>query len=78
MYCSIKVPGYDSRLNMNEHTPKNSNYWYAGEGLKAGQCGITMARMDDKQNGQFMCSLAFPNEQSESDGIAMVTVASKN
>jgi hypothetical protein len=77
-YCSITVPGYDSRFNMNENTPKNSNYWYAGDGLRTGQCGITIARIDDKQNGQFKCSLAFASEQRESDGTTNVTVASKN
>jgi hypothetical protein len=46
--------------------------------LKAGECGITIARIDDKQNGQFKCSLAFQNEQRESDGTTTVTVASKN
>jgi hypothetical protein len=78
MYCSIKVPGYDTRLNINENTPRNNNYWYTGDGLKAGQCGITIARIDDKQNGQFKCSVAFQNEQTESDGVTNVTVASKN
>jgi hypothetical protein len=63
---------------MNVNTPKYSNYWYAGDGIKAGQCGITIARIDDKQNGQFKCSLAAQNELRESDGVTNVTVASKN
>lgn len=78
MYCSIKLPGYSSGLNMNENIPRNSNYWYEGDGLRAGQCGITIARIDDKQNGQFKCSLGFADELAESDGITNVTVASKN
>lgn len=78
MYCSIKLPGSISGLNMNENIPKNPNYWYEGEGIRFGQCGITIARIDDKQNGQFKCSLGFSDEQTESDGITNVTVASKN
>lgn len=78
MYCSIKVPGFPTGLNMNEKTPKTNNYWYEGDGIKAGQCGITIARIEDRQNGQFRCTLGFQDEQSESDGTTNVTVASKN
>jgi hypothetical protein len=77
-YCSISVPGYDSHLNMNENTTKNSDYWYAGYGLEAGQCGVTIARIDIKQNGKFGCDLAIQNQQGESHGTTKVTVASKN
>jgi hypothetical protein len=63
---------------MNENTPRTNNYWYAGDGISAGQCGITIARIDDSLNGQFKCSLGFANEQTESDGTTNVTVASKN
>jgi len=75
MYCSIRVPGFNSGLNMNENTPRTNNYWYEGDGISKGQCGITIARIDDKQNGQFRCSLGFSDEQSESDGFTNVTVA---
>lgn len=78
MYCSVQVPGYNNRFNLNENTPKNPNYGYEGDGLRAGQCGIRIARIDDKQNGQFKCSLGFADEQAESDGVTNVTVASKN
>ena len=78
MYCSMMLPGISNRLNMNEDTPKTSNYWYAGGGIGNGQCGITIARMEDSLNGQFKCSLGFKDEQSESDGTTNVTVASKN
>jgi len=77
MYCSIRLPGSESGLNMNEKSPRNSSYWYAGDGIGVGQCGITIARIDDRQNGQFRCSLGFANEQTESDGFTNVTVASK-
>lgn len=75
MYCSIKLPGSSAGLNMNENTPRTNNYWYAGDGISAGQCGITIARIDDSLNGQFKCSLGFANEQTESDGTTNVTVA---
>ena len=78
MYCSIKLPGFNSGLNMNENTARNSNYWYAGDGIRFGHCGITIARIDDKQNGQFRCSLGFSDDDTESVGVANVTVASKN
>jgi hypothetical protein len=78
MYCSIKVPGFNRGLNMNENTKRENDYWYEGKGIKSGQCGITIARIDDKQNGQFKCSLGFSDEQAESDGVTNVTVASKN
>jgi hypothetical protein len=77
-YCGMKVPGYDSRLIMSENAQRNNKFWYTGDGFRAGQCGITISQMDDKQNGQFKCSLAVQNEQTESDGITNVTVASKN
>lgn len=75
MYCSIRVPGFPTGLNMNENTPRTNNYWYEGGGIRNGQCGITIARIDDKQNGQFKCTLGFTDEQSESDGVTNVTVA---
>jgi len=78
MYCSMRVPGFSSGLNLNENTPKDNNYWYEGESIRAGQCGITIARIDDKQNGQFMCSLGFLDEQTVSEGVTNVTVASKD
>jgi hypothetical protein len=77
VYCGIQVPGYDSCSITNKNTPRKNNYWYAGDGLKAGQCGITIAWIDDKQNGQFKCSLGFADERTESIGITSVTVASK-
>jgi hypothetical protein len=63
---------------MNEKVPKTAKYWYAGDGIGSGQCGITIARIDDSQNGQFKCSLGFEDDPTESDGTTNVTVASKN
>jgi hypothetical protein len=78
MYCRIEIPGSSSGLNMNEKVPKTSDYWYAGEGIQYGQCGITIRQMTDRQNGQFKCTLGFSDEQKESEGATIVTVASKN
>lgn len=75
MYCRIEIPGSTIGLNMNEKVPKTSDYWYAGEGIGYGQCGITISRMTDKQNGRFKCSLGFSDEQKESEGATIVTVA---
>jgi hypothetical protein len=78
MYCRIEIPGSSSGFNMNENVPKTGDYWYAGEGIKHGQCGITISRMSDKHNGPFKCTLGFADEQKESVGTTIVTVASKN
>lgn len=78
MYCRIEIPGSSSGLNMNENVPKTSEYWYAGEGIRYGHCGITISRMTDRQNGRFKCTLGFSDEQRESEGTTVVTVASKN
>jgi hypothetical protein len=77
MYCRVEVPGLTSALNLNENLPKTDEYWYSGDGLATGQCGVTIGRMADRHNGQFKCSLGFKDELKESEGTSKVTVASK-
>lgn len=50
---------------------------YYGEGLEAGQCGVTINRVDEKHNGVVKCNLGVENEVSESSGTMDLIVASK-
>ncbi|XP_021923812.1 fasciclin-3 isoform X1 [Zootermopsis nevadensis] len=75
MYCRIQMPGVSGGLNLNENSERNTEYWYAGDSITRGQCGITINRMTDKYNGQFKCSLGFSGESNESEGTTNVTVA---
>ena len=77
LYCRIKLPGKTSGLSLNELVPKNPDYWYEGEGLKSGQCGITINRIRDSHNGQFECTMATLTDEQEIVGYTNVTVASK-
>jgi hypothetical protein len=78
LYCTIQVPGYDSLFITNENTPRNNSYSYSSDGLAAGQCGFTITRIDDKQNGQFNCLMVVSYSQVDLVGVTNITVASKN
>jgi hypothetical protein len=78
MYCRVQLPGLNVGLNLNEKSPRTSEYVYAGDGIASGHCGVTVNRMTDERNGQFKCTLGFSDESKEAEGSTNVTVASKN
>lgn len=50
---------------------------YYGNGLEAGQCGFTINRVEEKNNGQVKCTVGISSEFTESVGTMQLIVASK-
>lgn len=50
---------------------------YFGDGLEAGQCGFTINRVDERNNGQIKCTLGISTEYTESIGTMHLIVGSK-
>lgn len=48
---------------------------YYGEGLDAGQCGFTVHRAKDDNNGEIKCTLGIASEAQESVGTMSLVVA---
>ncbi|XP_074039691.1 fasciclin 3 isoform X2 [Leptinotarsa decemlineata] len=73
-YCRIELPG-SRNFNLNKQASPSSEIAYYGEGLDAGQCGFTIQRVDDRDNGNVKCTLGIPSEPTESVGIMQLIVA---
>lgn len=73
-YCRIEVPGLAAPLNLNPFT-KSNEFVYLGDGLEKGHCGVAIARVEDKFNGVFKCSVGVNTEAHESQGQMVVVVA---
>ncbi|XP_050312125.1 fasciclin-3 isoform X2 [Anthonomus grandis grandis] len=72
-YCRVEIPGMKS-YNLNKGI-SNSDVSYAGEGLDAGQCGFTVNRAKDENNGEIKCTLGIASEAQESVGTMSLIVA---
>ncbi|XP_066144727.1 fasciclin-3 isoform X3 [Euwallacea fornicatus] len=74
-YCRVEIPGLRS-FNLNKGM-SNADVAYVGEGLEYGQCGFTMYRVKDNNNGEIKCTLGITNEPQESVGAMSLIVARK-
>ncbi|KAL1502118.1 hypothetical protein ABEB36_007310 [Hypothenemus hampei] len=72
-YCRVEIPGLKS-YNLNRGM-SNSDVSYYGEGLEAGQCGFTIHRAKDENNGEIKCTLGIASEAQESVGTMSLIVA---
>ncbi|CAG9815099.1 unnamed protein product, partial [Phaedon cochleariae] len=74
-YCRIELPG-SRTFNLNKQAlSSNSEVTYYGEGLDAGQCGFTIQRVEERDNGPIKCTLGIPSEPTESVGTMQLIVA---
>lgn len=75
-YCRFIVPGAPQVLVLSETWPsKTPGYSYFGQGLAAGQCGVTIDRVIPQNHGQAKCFLGI--EGDEIEGQIELTVACK-
>ncbi|CAD7079919.1 unnamed protein product [Hermetia illucens] len=73
-YCRFIVPGASQVLVLSETWPsKTPGYSYFGQGLAAGQCGVTIDRVIPQNHGQAKCFLGI--EGDEIEGQIELTVA---
>ncbi|XP_019769623.1 fasciclin-3 isoform X3 [Dendroctonus ponderosae] len=72
-YCRVEIPGLRS-YNLNRGI-SNADVSYYGEGLDAGQCGFTVHRAKDDNNGEIKCTLGIASEAQESVGTMSLVVA---
>ncbi|XP_056633985.1 fasciclin-3 isoform X2 [Diorhabda sublineata] len=73
-YCRIELPG-GRTFNLNKQLPSNSEVSYYGNGLDAGQCGVNIHQVTEKDNGAVKCTLGIPSETAESVGTMSLIVA---
>ncbi|RZB40578.1 fasciclin-3 [Asbolus verrucosus] len=72
-YCRVEIPGMKA-LNLNAKLSHPEVSFY-GPGLPAGQCGFTINRVTDKNNGVVRCMLGVETESTESVGQVHLIVA---
>lgn len=75
-YCRVEIPNMRP-LNLNAKL-SNPDVAYYGSGLSAGQCGFTINKVTEKNNGPVRCMLGIETEATESTGTVQLIVASKS
>jgi hypothetical protein len=58
----ISVPGIET-LNLSPDWPPENGLGYYGDGLKNGQCGVTIDRVPASANGQITCHLGIRGKE---------------
>uniref|UniRef100_A0A7G3ADX7 Putative cell adhesion molecule 4 n=1 Tax=Lutzomyia longipalpis TaxID=7200 RepID=A0A7G3ADX7_LUTLO len=71
-YCRIVIPG-EKVLNLAPNWTQRPGFPYNGEGLQAGQCGVTIERVKTTNHGPVECFLGV--EGDEISGVADLVVA---
>ncbi|XP_063927033.1 fasciclin-3 isoform X2 [Zophobas morio] len=72
-YCRVEIPNMRP-LNLNAKL-SNPDVAYYGSGLSAGQCGFTINKVTEKNNGPVRCMLGIETEATESTGTVQLIVA---
>lgn len=77
--CRITVPGEPkSFIFRGTEKTDESGIGYHGGGLEAGQCGVSIERIEERHDGVFQCSMAPENGRAEISAETTIIVASKS
>nr|CAD7259512.1 unnamed protein product [Timema shepardi] len=72
-YCRVTSPA--GTFNLKPNIPVSNGYIYSGKGLETGECGFTIANVQEMNNGNHTCYLGFDNTGLESNTTMSVIVA---
>lgn len=73
LYCRFEVPGEEAfRVSPDMNVPGIS--WFGEATLEQGECGITIQRVQDRNNGPVKCSLGPKNSNAEYNGLLELVV----
>ncbi|CAG2053277.1 unnamed protein product [Timema podura] len=72
-YCRVASPA--GTFNLKPNIPVSNGYIYSGKGLESGECGFTIANVQEMNNGNHTCYLGFDNTGLESNTTMAVIVA---
>jgi len=73
LYCRFEIPGEEPiRVSPNLRKPGFS--WLGEQGLEQGECGITIQRVDNRNNGKVNCTLGPVDKPNELIGSVELIV----
>lgn len=75
LYCRFEIPNL-TPFRIKEDTQSDS-YAYYGNGLKSGDCGVHLYRVDLNNNGKVHCTLGYLDHDGEGIGAIDLVVGSK-
>lgn len=76
-HCRVEIPSEGSIILKQDQPPEDGISYYGG-GADAGQCGVTIAKVQEKHDGLFRCNLLTKGGRSEISATTTIIVASKS
>lgn len=76
--CRVEIPGEKNALLLTPDDPSEDGIQYYGAGLKAGECGVSIAKVKETHDGNFTCSLNPSNTRTEVTASLKIIVASES
>jgi hypothetical protein len=71
--CNFAIPSFKGELKLNPKWKKGeNNYFYYGDGLDKGQCGITLDKVTTQMSGNVTCRLDM--NDGEPDAFGTITL----
>lgn len=76
LYCRFEVPNMKP-FRVSEEASSDQDHAYYGNGLKQGDCGVQLNRVELKNNGKVNCSFGYVDNTDEGSGTIDLIVGSK-
>ena len=73
--CNFDVPGFVGELKLNSIWDKSDNpFFYHGDGLDKGQCGVTIKNVQINMTGNAVCRLDINDGKSDATGKIFLNI----
>lgn len=77
--CRVEIPGESNAMVLSpDDAPSEDGIRYYGNGIRAGECGVSIAKVKETYDGIFKCSLTPSDSRQEETASLKIIVASES
>ncbi|XP_020280127.1 fasciclin-3 isoform X2 [Pseudomyrmex gracilis] len=74
--CRVEIPGESNAMVLSpDDAPSEDGIRYYGNGIRAGECGVSIAKVKETYDGIFKCSLTASDSRQEETASLKIIVA---